>query len=50
MLVTFRPEFVVPGIGRSYATAVTINRLGQRQAGTVIDRIAGDKRLPTSIR
>jgi len=50
MLVTFRPKFVAPGIGRSHATAVIINRLGHRQAGNVIDRIAGDKRLPTSIR
>ena len=50
MRVTFRPEFVAPGIGRSHATAVIINRLGQREAGTVIDRIAGDKLPPTSIR
>jgi predicted ATPase len=30
LLVTFRPEFQPPWIGRSHVTALTLNRLAQR--------------------
>ena len=50
LIVTFRPEFEPPWIGRPYVTALTINRLGQRQIGALIDTVIGNKSLPASIR
>ena len=50
LIATFRPEFELPWIGRPYVTALTINRLTERQAGAVIDRVVGNKLLPESIR
>jgi predicted ATPase len=49
LIVTFRPEFDPPWIGRSHATAMTINRLTQREVAAMIDRVAGNK-LSASIR
>jgi class 3 adenylate cyclase/predicted ATPase len=50
MVVTFRSEFVPPWIGRPHVTALTINRLAQREVDAMIDRLVGNKLLPTSIR
>jgi class 3 adenylate cyclase/predicted ATPase len=50
LIVTFRPEFDPPWIGRPHVTALTINRLAQRDVGAMIDRVAGTKVLPASIR
>ena len=49
LLVTFRPEFDAPWVGRPYVTALFINRLTERDAGAMIDRIVGNKRLPANI-
>ena len=35
LIVTFRPEFEPPWIGRPYVTALTINRLGHREVGAI---------------
>ena len=37
------------GSGRSYVTALIINRLTEHQASAMIDRVVGNKRLPASI-
>jgi class 3 adenylate cyclase/predicted ATPase len=50
LIVTFRPEFVAPWIGRPHVTALTINRLAQRDIDVMIDRVVGNKSLPASIR
>jgi len=50
LLVTFRPEFDAPWAGRPYVTSLIINRLAERQAGAMIDRIVGNKLLSASIR
>jgi class 3 adenylate cyclase/predicted ATPase len=50
LLVTFRPEFEPPWIGRPHVTALTINRLAQREIDAMIDRVAGDKILPAGVR
>jgi predicted ATPase len=50
LIVTYRPEFESPWIGRPHVTALTINRLGQREIAAMIDRVTGNKLLPTSIR
>ena len=50
LIVTFRPEFEPPWIGRPHVTALTINRLAQREVGAMIDRVVGNKPLPANIR
>jgi class 3 adenylate cyclase len=50
LIVTYRPEFEPPWIGRPYVTALTINRLDERDIAAIIDRVAGNKDLPTNIR
>jgi tetratricopeptide (TPR) repeat protein len=50
LIVTFRPEFDPPWIGRPHVTALNINRLAEREAGAMIDRLVGNKLLPASTR
>src|SRR6516162_3382171 len=50
LLVTFRPEFDAPWVGRPYVTALTINRLAEHEASAMIDRVVGDSQLSASIR
>jgi predicted ATPase len=50
LIVTFRPEFDPPWIGQPHVTAMTINRLTQRQVGDMIDRVVGNNPLSASIR
>jgi class 3 adenylate cyclase/predicted ATPase len=50
LIVTFRPEFGPPWIGQPHVTAMTINRLTQRQVGDMIDRVVGNNALSASIR
>ena len=48
--MTFRPEFDPPWIGRPYVSALTINRLAEREVGAMIDRVVGNKLLSASVR
>jgi hypothetical protein len=50
LIVTYRPEFEPPWIGRHHVTAVTLNRLGEREIAAMIDRVTGNKPLPANIR
>jgi class 3 adenylate cyclase/predicted ATPase len=50
LIVTYRPEFEPPWIGRPHVTALTINRLGEREIAAMIDRLTGNKLLPAAIR
>ena len=50
LIVTFRPEFQAPWIGRPYVTALTINRLTEHEIGAMIERIVGNKLLPLKLR
>ena len=50
LIVTFRPEFEPPWIGRPHVTALTLNRLAQREIDAMIDRVAGNKLLPANLR
>ena len=50
LIVTYRPEFEPPWIGRPHVTALTINRLGDREIAAMIDLVTGNKPLPVSIR
>jgi class 3 adenylate cyclase len=50
LIITHRPEFEAPWIGRPYVTALSLNRLGERETRAIIDRVNGNKRLPDSVR
>ena len=50
LIVTFRPEFEPPWIGRPYVTALTINRLGEGDIRAMINGVVGNKLLPANIR
>jgi class 3 adenylate cyclase len=50
LIVTFRPEFQAPWVGRSHVTAVTLSRLTRRMIEALIDRIIGNKHLPANVR
>ena len=50
LIVTFRPEFESPWIGRPHVTFLSLNRLAQRDIEVMIDGMVGNKSLPASIR
>jgi predicted ATPase len=50
LVVTFRPEFESPWIGRPHVTFLSINRLARRDIDVMIDGVVGNKSLPASIR
>jgi class 3 adenylate cyclase len=49
-IVTFRPDFAPPWTGRPYVTALTLNRLTASEIEVLIERVAGNRALPESIR
>ncbi|WFU19240.1 adenylate/guanylate cyclase domain-containing protein [Bradyrhizobium sp. CB3481] len=50
LLVTFRPEFSPPLIGRPHVTELTLNRLAPGDIDFLIEGVVGDRSLPTGIR
>jgi class 3 adenylate cyclase len=50
LVITFRPEFEPPWLGKPHVTALTINRLTGDEVDAMIDRIVGDRILPADIR
>ena len=50
LIITYRPEFEPPWIGRPYVTTLNINRLGEREIAALIDRVIGNTPLPATIR
>jgi class 3 adenylate cyclase len=50
LIVTYRPEFEPPWIERPCLTALNLNRLGEPEIAAMIDRVAGHKVLPESVR
>ena len=50
LIITFRSEFEPPWIGRPHVTALTLNRLAEREVGAMIDNVIGNKVLPANIR
>jgi class 3 adenylate cyclase/predicted ATPase len=49
MILTFRPEFAPPWIGRPHVTMLTLSRLPPRQRAEMIDHLTGGKALPKEI-
>jgi predicted ATPase len=50
LIVTFRPDFEAPWVGRPYVTTLTINRLGERDIRAMIDGVVGNKLLRANVR
>jgi predicted ATPase len=50
LIVTFRPDFDPPWVGRPYVTFLAINRLAEGDINAMIDRVVGNKALPANIR
>jgi len=48
-VVTFRPEFAAPWVGRAHVASLQLNRFGRRQATAMVDRVTGGKALPKEI-
>ena len=49
LIVTFRPEFSAPWVGQPHVTSLTLNRLGERDAAIIIERLVGNKELPADV-
>jgi class 3 adenylate cyclase/predicted ATPase len=49
LLITFRPEFQSPWTGQAHVTMLALNRLDQRAAAALVERIVGHKRLPSEL-
>jgi class 3 adenylate cyclase/predicted ATPase len=49
LIITFRPEFAPPWVGRPQVTLLSLNRLPARQRAEMITRVTGGKPLPKEI-
>jgi class 3 adenylate cyclase/tetratricopeptide (TPR) repeat protein len=49
LVITFRPEFTAPWVGRAHVSLLSLNRLGRRQAVAMVDRLTAGKALPTEV-
>ena len=50
LIVTYRPEFVAPWIGRPHVAALTLNRMTRADVGALVDVFQEGKILPASAR
>jgi class 3 adenylate cyclase len=49
VVVTFRPGFVPAWARRGHVTLLSLGRLGRRQGGAMVERVAGGKALPPEV-
>ena len=49
VIITFRPEFSPPWVGRPHVTLLSLSRLPPRQRAEMITRVTGGKALPKEI-
>jgi class 3 adenylate cyclase/predicted ATPase len=49
LIITFRPEFTPPWVGRPQVTVLSLSRLPPRQRGKMIMGVTGGKQLPEEI-
>jgi class 3 adenylate cyclase/tetratricopeptide (TPR) repeat protein len=49
LVITFRPEFSAPWVGRAHVASLQLSRLGRRQATAMIDQMTGAKALPVEV-
>jgi DNA-binding winged helix-turn-helix (wHTH) protein/class 3 adenylate cyclase/tetratricopeptide (TPR) repeat protein len=49
LIITYRPEFSPPWLGRSHVTTLTLSRLGRRDNALLITQLTHGKALPTPL-
>jgi class 3 adenylate cyclase/tetratricopeptide (TPR) repeat protein len=49
LILTFRPEFQAPWSGLPQVAALTLNRLDRRSGAAMVERIAGNRKLPDAL-
>ncbi len=49
LVITFRPDFIAPWVGRPHVTTLTLSRLSPRQQAQMIAKVTGGKALPKEI-
>jgi class 3 adenylate cyclase/predicted ATPase len=49
LVITFRPEFQPPWVGRAHVTSVNLSRLGRREGGAFVSLVAGNRALSGEI-
>jgi class 3 adenylate cyclase len=49
LVVTSRPEFVAPWLGRAHVASFQLGRFGRRQAIAMVDRVTAGKALPPEV-
>jgi predicted ATPase/class 3 adenylate cyclase len=49
VVITFRPEFMPPWPRHAHLTALTLDRLGRREAAALAERSAGGEALPAEV-
>jgi len=49
LIITYRPEFMPPWIGRSHVTSLILNRLPRRQRAEMVASMTAGKTLPKAI-
>ena len=49
LIITFRPEFAPPWVGRPHVTLLTLNRLPPAERAEMIAEVTGGKALPHEI-
>jgi class 3 adenylate cyclase len=49
LVLTYRPEFAAPWVGRPHVTALTLSRLGRRDAAAIVERVAQGRALPAEL-
>jgi class 3 adenylate cyclase/tetratricopeptide (TPR) repeat protein len=49
VIITFRPEFMAPWVGRPHVSLLSLNRLSPRRGAKMIMQVTGGKALPKEI-
>ena len=49
LLIIFRPEFTPPWSGQPHVSSLTLTRLGRRDGAAMVDRVVGEKSLPSEV-
>jgi len=49
LILTFRPEFQAPWSGLPQVTTLILNRLDRRRGAAMVERIAGNRKLPEAL-
>ena len=49
LIITFRPEFAAPWVGRAQVASLQLSRLGRRHSLAMVERVTGGKALPAEV-